>query len=85
MSPLDTLRAATVECARYQGDEAVAGTVDAGKRADLLLLDANPLEDIAATRLIDTVVLGDAILDRASRERGLARLKATYDIMPVPD
>jgi hypothetical protein len=85
MSPLDTLRAATVECARYQGEEAVAGTVEVGKRADLLLLDANPLEDIGATRMIDTVILGHAILDRASRERGLARLKAAYDAMPVPD
>lgn len=85
MSPFDTLKAATVDCARYQGEQAVAGTVEVEKRADLLLLDANPLDDIGATRMIDTVILGDAILDRASRERGLARLKAAYEAMPVPD
>lgn len=85
MSPLDTLRAATIDCARYQGEADVAGTIEAGKRADLLLLEANPLEDIGATRSIDTVILVDAILDRQSRETGLARLKATYDAMPVPD
>lgn len=85
MTRLDTLRAATIDCARYQGEADVAGTIEAGKRADLLLLDANPLDDIGATRSIDTVILGDAILDRQSREIGLARLKATYDAMPVPD
>ena len=85
LSCMDTLRAATIDCARYQGEADVAGTIEAGKRADLLLLDANPLDDIGATRSIDTVILGDAILDRASREKGLARLKAAYDAMPVPE
>ena len=84
LSCLDTLRAATIDCARYQGEADVAGTIEAGKGADLLLLDANPLEDIGATGSIDTVVLGDAILDRPSREKGLARLKAAYEAMPVP-
>jgi hypothetical protein len=85
LSCLDTLRAATIDCARYQGEADVAGTIEAGKRADLLLLDANPLDDIGATGSIDTVILGDAILDRPSREKGLARLKAAYEAMPVPE
>ena len=47
MKPYDVLRAATVNAAVFLGVEARTGTVAAGKRADLLLLDANPLEDIS--------------------------------------
>ncbi|WP_195908397.1 amidohydrolase family protein [Novosphingobium sp. Gsoil 351] len=84
MSPFEALRAATVQSAEYQGEGRVAGTIERGKRADLVILDANPLEAIGNTTAIDTVVMGDAILRRGARERGLARLKARYDAMPVP-
>jgi imidazolonepropionase-like amidohydrolase len=47
LSPHEALRAATVAPARMLGLEREQGTVEAGKRADLLLLAANPLEDVA--------------------------------------
>lgn len=50
------LAAATREAARFLGQEGLWGTVEPGKRADLLLLEANPLEDIAATRRIAGLV-----------------------------
>ena len=40
------------------------GTVDIGKKADLVLLDANPLEDIANTRSINTIVSRGRVLSR---------------------
>jgi imidazolonepropionase-like amidohydrolase len=45
------------------------GTVRAGRVADLVLLDANPLEDIRNTRRIAAVVLDGRYLDRAALDR----------------
>jgi imidazolonepropionase-like amidohydrolase len=50
LSTEQALAAATRDAARFLGQESVWGTVEPGKRADLLLLEANPLADIEATR-----------------------------------
>ena len=52
------------------------GAVAAGKAADLVLLDANPLEDIRATRAIRMVMLRGAVEDRAALDRILADTRA---------
>ncbi|MFL0356061.1 amidohydrolase family protein [Erythrobacter sp. GH1-10] len=57
MTPGEALRAATLENARYIEAADRIGSVTQGKEADLILLDANPLEDIAATRAISAVIL----------------------------
>jgi hypothetical protein len=57
MSPLDALRAATVAPAKMLGLEAEQGSVELGKRADLLLLAGNPLDDIRNTARPTGVVL----------------------------
>jgi imidazolonepropionase-like amidohydrolase len=62
MTPLRALRSATVETARLLGIERELGTIEAGKLADLLLLDADPLADIAALRSIGLVMKGGEIL-----------------------
>ena len=46
ISPYKILQAGTTSVAKYLNDEANSGTVAVGKRADLLLLDANPLQDV---------------------------------------
>jgi hypothetical protein len=84
MTPAEVLKAGTIGSADYHGEAAVAGTIETGRRSDLVLLDADPTQDINNTTRIDTVILGDAILRREARERGLARIKARYDAMPVP-
>jgi hypothetical protein len=56
LSPLDALGAATVRPAEFFGIENDIGTVDPGKRADLVLLDADPLANISNTRRISGVV-----------------------------
>lgn len=56
LSPLDALESATVRPAEYFSLQDEMGTIDAGKKADLVLLDANPLEDIANTKKISGVV-----------------------------
>lgn len=69
LSPADVLRAATIEAARHQGQETEAGTVMVGKRADLVLLGANPLADIRNSRRIRMVMLGGRPYDRALLDR----------------
>lgn len=56
LSPLEALRAATVRPAEFFGIENDIGTVDPGKRADLVLLDADPLSNIRNTRRISGVI-----------------------------
>lgn len=55
-TPLEALQTATINPARFLGKLADFGTVEAGRVADLVLLRANPLEDIANTRAIVGVV-----------------------------
>lgn len=56
LSPAAALAAATINPARAMGRGATHGLVAAGRVADLLLLEANPLEDISATRAIRHVI-----------------------------
>ncbi|MGW9556308.1 amidohydrolase family protein [Nocardiopsis sp. NPDC055551] len=56
LSPLHALRTATIEPARFLGRESWSGSVEQGKVADLLVLDADPLADIRNTTRIHAVV-----------------------------
>jgi imidazolonepropionase-like amidohydrolase len=71
-SPLEALQTATINPAIYFGKEKAAGTVEAGKDADLVLLDANPLDDIQNTTKIRAVVAGGRLYDRAALDRMLS-------------
>ncbi len=64
LTPLQALQTATLNPARFMDRLADLGTVERGKLADLVLLDANPLEDIANTRKIRAVVLAGRYFDR---------------------
>ena len=64
MTPLESLRTATIYPTEYLGLMDEAGTVDIGKQANLVLLNMNPLEDIRNARNINAVVLDGALLDR---------------------
>ncbi len=63
--PLEVLRAATQAPARLLGLHDL-GAVQEGKLADLLLLDANPLENIRNTQKIRAVVFNGKLLDRSA-------------------
>jgi len=64
MSPADVIVAATSTSAGLLRLDAELGTVSAGKSADFIVLDANPLDDITNTRRISAVYLRGEPLDR---------------------
>jgi imidazolonepropionase-like amidohydrolase len=79
LAPTEVLRAATINCAKLF-PSIDAGAVAAGKRADLVLLNANPLTDIRNAHDIHAVVLRGRVLNRAALDRALgdaAALAAT--------
>ena len=67
LSPLDALRAATINPARALG-RPDGGTIAPGERADLVLLDADPLADIRSTTCIHTVIAAGRVFGPAERE-----------------
>jgi imidazolonepropionase-like amidohydrolase len=69
LKPADVIRAATINAARMIGREKDLGSVEAGKFADLLILDANPLDDIKAVRRVYRVVKGGVVYDPAQLPR----------------
>ena len=70
MSPSDVIVAATSTSAEFLGAVDL-GAVAAGKSADFIVLDANPLDDIANTRAISAVYLRGVALDREGMGAGL--------------
>jgi len=73
LTPMQALQAATKRPAEFLGRLQTQGTVEQGKFADLLLLDANPLEDIHNSEKIRAVILRGKPLDRNFLDELLAK------------
>ena len=67
--PLQVLRLATWDAAAAVGADDHLGTLEAGKLADVVLLDANPLDDIKNTQTIWRVIRGGRVLDPETLRR----------------
>jgi Amidohydrolase family len=76
MTPAAALQTATVNPARYLGREMTLGTIAAGRLAGLVLLDANPLQDIANVRRIRAVFTAGRLLDRSALDQLLSQARA---------
>src|SRR5262249_6192112 len=72
LTPAEALRTATLNPARFFGEMETNGTVAAGKRADLVLLDADPLADIRNTQKIRSVVVNGRYLAHEEIQKLLA-------------
>jgi len=85
LSPMQALQAATLNPARFLGKEKDLGTIEKGKLADLVLLDADPLVEIGNTKKIDAVVYGGRLFSGASLDEMLGRVEALAGRKPVGD
>ncbi len=69
MTPLEALRSATLNGAAYLGMEAELGSIEVGKLADFVVLERNPLDDIANTDSVRQVVKNGVLYDAATMDR----------------
>jgi imidazolonepropionase-like amidohydrolase len=65
IAPSDIIRIATLNAAIFLGKEDELGSIEAGKLADLVLLNADPTADITHVKQIEMVIKGGAIIDRS--------------------
>ena len=78
LTPFEALQAATINPAKYLGREKELGTIEKGKLADLILLDADPLAEIRNTTRINAVVVDGRLLDRRALDRLLIEVKREF-------
>jgi adenine deaminase len=76
LTPLQALRSATGTPAEFVELQDSLGSIAPGKLADLVLLDANPLDDIRNTQRIRSVVANGRLLDRPALDSLLAQARA---------
>ncbi|ESQ91253.1 hypothetical protein ABAC460_06725 [Asticcacaulis sp. AC460] len=74
LTPFETLRAATVNSAKYLGEFDQAGTIEVGKRADFVLVGANPLDDIRNAADVQGVFTHGKWYSSEDLKRRLARV-----------
>lgn len=79
MTPAEVLDRATSRSAKYLGLADSVGTIERGKIADLILLDANPLQDIRNTKRIAAVVLRGALFEAQGLQQILENVRAAPD------
>jgi hypothetical protein len=76
-TPMEALQTATSNPAKFLGLESSFGSVETGKTADLVLLSANPLDDIHNTQKIGAVIANGRLFDRAALDQMLAGVEAS--------
>ena len=76
-SPMEALQTATSNPAKFLGIESRFGSIEAGKTADLVLLNANPLDDIRNTTKINCVIVNGRFYDRTALDQILTQVEAS--------
>jgi imidazolonepropionase-like amidohydrolase len=76
LTPLEALKTATVNPAKYLGLSDSLGTIEKGKIADLVLLEANPLERISNTQKVAAVVANGRYVPKETLLKMLADVEA---------
>lgn len=76
LTPMQALQTATRNPAEYLGELKTSGTIEKGKIANLILLDANPLDDIKNTTKINAVIQNGKYLSKETLQKLLAEVEA---------
>jgi imidazolonepropionase-like amidohydrolase/Tol biopolymer transport system component len=76
MSPLQAIRSATLNGAEHLGMGKEIGSLENGKLADMIILDANPLDDIRNTEKIKYVIINGRVYDSATMNETISREKS---------
>ena len=79
LTPMEAIQAATKNAAEALGVPSDYGTVEKGKMADLVLLDANPLVEIGNTGKIAAVILGGRLFEKPSLDHMIEKVAAAND------
>src|SRR5262249_31266765 len=74
--PVEALRSATLNPAKFLGLDKTLGTIEQGKIADLVLLEADPLEDVRNTQRINSVISNGRLFDRKALDKMLTQAEA---------
>lgn len=83
LTPMESLQTATINPASFLGLEKDLGTIEEGKVANLVLLDADPLADIHNTTKISKVFLAGKEFDRAALDQMLRSAEAAAKLAAV--
>ncbi len=78
LSPYEALRVSTTNTYEFLGELDSAGTIEPGKRANLVLLDENPLVNISNTRKIFGVMTQNKWISKVEIEKRLGEIRDTY-------
>jgi imidazolonepropionase-like amidohydrolase len=78
MSPYEILKSGTVHPGQYFAKQDSFGTIETGKRADLVLLKANPLTDIRNVSKIEGVMVRGKWFSRTDLDERLAKIEEKY-------
>ena len=83
-TPLEALQTATLNPARFFHMEDQFGTIEKGRYADLVFLDANPLDDIRNTQKVAAVILNGRYFSKADLQKILQRVEESAKKEPPP-
>jgi len=84
LSPFETLKTTTVNAAAAMGRSAEFGSIEPSKRADMILVTADPLADSANLSKIRTVIVRGIVLERKDLDQIGKSIRAIYDPQPTP-
>jgi hypothetical protein len=79
LTPYQALQTATINVAKYLRQSGEFGSIETGKRADMLLLSANPLADISNTQKITGVMVRGRWLDKTQLDQMMGRVQINYE------
>jgi len=75
LTPLEALRTATINPAKFLGEEEMSGSVEKGRLADLVILNADPVKNIQNLHSIEAVIVNGKLLDRSALHNELMKVR----------